>query len=232
MFTSSLAEYITLWKGVVSETIGAVTAPSNLPHSIEPGERCGPPGIGAHTAAEKVGLWPYQELRGAIVELLCVHNVGHVRGIAPEGGFVNIRQRHDHGVMMEAPTGNNFLENGTRADIACDILCTLRQARHEALAASIVEPRTERQKGRRGEQTRHRPAPHHRVVLHEFHIHQVPPSAQRHGHPISRNAGDVGCLGIHLAASPSSENGRPSVDTVRLPMAAVYPYGPIAAPIL
>src|SRR5215470_18743981 len=143
MFTGPLAKYITLWEGVVSETIGAVTAPSDLTYGIETGKRCSPPGIGAYAAAEKVGLWPYQKLRGAIVELLCIHNVGHVRGIAPEGGFVNVRQRHDHGVMMEAAAGNDFLENGPRADIACDILCALGQARHEALAMGIVEPRPE-----------------------------------------------------------------------------------------
>ena len=92
MFTGPLAEHITLWKGIVGKTIGAVTASSDLPHSVETGERCSPPGIGAHATTEKVGLWPYQELRGAIVELLCIHNMGHVRGIAPEGGFVNGRQ--------------------------------------------------------------------------------------------------------------------------------------------
>src|SRR4029450_1281642 len=152
MFTGPLAEHITLWEGVVSETIGAVTTPSDFTHGIETGERCRPPGIGAHTTTEKVGLWSYQELCGAIVELLCIHNMGDVWGIAPKGGFVNVRQRHEHGVMMEATTGNNFLENGTRADIACDILCALGQASHKALATGIVEPCTEREKGRRGEQ--------------------------------------------------------------------------------
>jgi hypothetical protein len=72
MFTGPRAEHIALWKGVVGETIGAVTAPSDLNHGIETGERCRPPGIGKRTTAEKVGLWPYQELRGAIVELLCI----------------------------------------------------------------------------------------------------------------------------------------------------------------
>src|SRR5215831_966992 len=134
--------------------------------------------------------------------------------------------------MMEATASNDFLENGPRADIACDILCALGQAHHEALATRIVEPRPEKEKGWRDEQTRHRPAQYHRVVLHELHIYQVHPSAQRYGHPIPSDAGDVGRLGIHLAASPSGENGRPSVDAVWLPMAAVYPYGPIAAPVL
>src|SRR5262249_48059444 len=106
------------------------------------------------------------------------------------------------------------------------------QASHEALATGIVEPRTEGEKGRRGEQTRHRPAQHHREVLHEFHIHQVYSGTQCHGHPIPSDASDVGRLSIHLAAPPSRENGRPSVDDVRLPMAAMYPYGPIAAPVL
>src|SRR5262249_11691520 len=128
--------------------------------------------------------------------------------------------------------GNNFLENGPRADIACDILGALGQAGHEALATGIVETRTEGEKGRRGEQTRHRPAQYHRVVLYEFHIHQVYPGAQCHGHAIPRDAGDVGRLGIYLAAPSSRENGRPSVDDVRLPMAAVYAYGPIAASVL
>ena len=73
-------------------------SPSDLTHGIETGERCSP----RHrcTPQKKVGLRPYQELRGAIVELLCIHNMGHVRGIAPEGGFVNVCQRHDHGVIM------------------------------------------------------------------------------------------------------------------------------------
>src|SRR4029453_15735062 len=145
--------------------------------SIETSERCGPPGIGAHTAAEKVGLRPYQELRGAIVELLCIHNMSHVRGVASEGGFVNVCQRHDYGVKREPTPANNFVKKGPRADIACDILGALGEASHKALATGIVEPRTEGEKGRRGEQTRHRPAQHHRVVLHEFHIHQVYASA-------------------------------------------------------
>src|SRR5262245_626308 len=96
MFTRPLAENITLWKSVVRETISAMTAASDLTRSIETSERCGPPGIGAHTTAEKVGFRPHQELRGAIVEPLGVNNVGHIRGVAPEGGFINVCQRHDH----------------------------------------------------------------------------------------------------------------------------------------
>ena len=74
MFTSALAEYITLWKGVVGETIGAVTAPSHLTYGIETGERCSPPGIRTHTTAEKVGFWAHQELCSTIIELLYIDN--------------------------------------------------------------------------------------------------------------------------------------------------------------
>ena len=148
MFTSPFTEHIALWEGVVRETIGAVTAPSHLAYGIETGEGCRPPGIGTYTTAEKVSFWPHQELCGTIVELLYINNVGHIRGVAPEGSFVNVRQRHDHSVIVEATTSHNFLKDGTRADVARDILSTLGQAGHEALATGIIEPRPEGKQGR------------------------------------------------------------------------------------
>src|SRR5215468_3115261 len=107
--------------------------------------------------------------------------------------------------MVDTTASNNFLENGPRADIACDILCPLGQAGHEALPAGIVESRAKREKSRRGEQARHWPAQYYGVVLHKFHIHQVYPGTQCHGHTIPSDAGDVRRLGIHLAAPPRSE---------------------------